>query len=76
MTAWAGSESMTETSCRPVVLSPTDFAQEIMREILRQNADILRNLLNPMIYMPPENAAPDLSKLSVKDTGEIRHGKG
>ena len=51
-------DDMREQERKPVVLSPTDFAQEVTREILRQNAEILRTMLNPMIYVPPENRPP------------------
>lgn len=48
------------------VLAPTEFAKEVTREILRQNATILKALLNPMVYMAPDASPTDLSKASVK----------
>jgi hypothetical protein len=48
---------------KPEVLGPSGFAQEVMREILRQNAEILRVLLSPMIYLPPKVDAEEMARM-------------
>ena len=47
----------------PVAIEPTEFTQEVTREILRQNAEILKSLLNAMVYLPPTNLEIDILEI-------------
>ena len=58
-----GPKSMPGHPHEPVAIEPTEFAQEVTREILRQNAEILKSLLNPMVYVEPTNLDIDIPQL-------------
>jgi hypothetical protein len=52
-----------DQSRKPEVFGPSDFTQEVMREVLRQNAEVLRVLLSPMIYIPPKVGAEEMARM-------------
>lgn len=55
----------------PKITHASEFAQEVTREILRQNAAILKAILNPpLVYRPPSHGEEISGKELVKRAGK------